>query len=156
MRDILTQDEVVAKLEGLFGKLSVVDRREHPSHGYRAVHVVVDSAGKLVEIQIRTSFQHLWAELSEKLSDLVDSAIKYGGGDELAVSLLANISDTLMAYEVAEAQMLQFLPRRDQLPPELQVQRELFEKRIENLIIEMVAPLVEMLRARGLKDDLSD
>ena len=50
--DILTQDEVVAGLNGLFDKSIVVDRREHPSHGYRAVHVIVDSAGRLVEIQV--------------------------------------------------------------------------------------------------------
>jgi len=50
--DILTQDEVVAKLKGLFDKLTVVDRREHPSHGYRAVHVIVDRRGKLIEVQV--------------------------------------------------------------------------------------------------------
>ena len=99
--DILTQDEVVARLNGLFDKLTVVDRREHPSHGYRAVHVIVDRRGKLIEVQVRTSLQHAWAQLSEKLSDEVDSAIKYGGGDEELVSLLAMMSDASMDVEIA-------------------------------------------------------
>jgi hypothetical protein len=99
--DMLTQDEVVEKLRGLFDKLAVVDRRERTSHGYRAVHVIVDRRGKLIEVQIRTSLQHAWAELSEKLSDVVDSAIKYGGGNEEFVSLLANMSEATMNVEIA-------------------------------------------------------
>src|SRR5205814_6139582 len=65
--EMADQDRLVASLKTLFESASVVDRREHPSHGYRAVHVVVKKSNKLVEIQVRTSLQHLWAELSEKL-----------------------------------------------------------------------------------------
>jgi hypothetical protein len=35
-----------------------VDRRTGPSHGYRALHVVVRLDGCLVEVQIRTVLQH--------------------------------------------------------------------------------------------------
>lgn len=93
--------DYLIKLKGLFDKLIVVDRREHPSHGYRAVHVIVDRRGKLIEVQVRTSLQHAWAELSEKLSDEVDSAIKYGSGDEELVSVLAMLSDASMDLEIA-------------------------------------------------------
>lgn len=99
--DIFAQDEVVEKLQELFERRTVDDRRERPSHGYRAVHVIVDSGGKLIEIQVRTKLQHAWAELSEKLSDVVDSAIKYGGGNEEVVSLLANMSEATMNVEIA-------------------------------------------------------
>jgi ppGpp synthetase/RelA/SpoT-type nucleotidyltranferase len=37
----------------------VIDRREKPSHGYRAVHVIVECGGRMVEIQVRTELQHL-------------------------------------------------------------------------------------------------
>src|SRR5256885_3801831 len=74
--DIIKQDEVVQSLKNLFGNVTVVDRRQQPSHGYRAVHVIIKHQGKLIEIQVRTALQHLWAELSEKFSDVSDPAIK--------------------------------------------------------------------------------
>ena len=80
--DIAEQDRVVQSLVSLFEQTTTVDRRQQPSHGYRAVHVIVRREGKLIEIQVRTALQHLWAELSEKFSDVADPAIKYGGGDE--------------------------------------------------------------------------
>jgi ppGpp synthetase/RelA/SpoT-type nucleotidyltranferase len=99
--DLATQDEVTAQLKECFDKAVPVDRRERPSHGYRAVHVIVDYHGKLIEIQVRTRLQHAWAEVSEKLSDIVDSAIKYGGGNQEVVSLLADMSEVTMNVEKA-------------------------------------------------------
>jgi putative GTP pyrophosphokinase len=101
--DITNQDRVVALLRAVFPGVTVVDRREHSSYGYRAVHVIVNVSGSLVEIQIRTSLQHLWAELSEKLSDVVDSAIKYGGGPPNIRDLLTYGSTAIADVEKAEA-----------------------------------------------------
>ena len=42
-----------------------------------------------------------WAQFSEKLSDEVDSAIKYGGGNKELISLLAMLSDATMDVEIA-------------------------------------------------------
>lgn len=56
----------------------VHDRRLSPSHGYRAVHVVVDVLGLPVEVQIRTGAQHRWAQFFEKLADLLGREIRYG------------------------------------------------------------------------------
>ncbi len=61
------------------GTIKVVDRRRKPSYGYRAVHLIVTIDGKPVEVQIRSLFQHLWAELSESTADLYGSQVKYGG-----------------------------------------------------------------------------
>jgi hypothetical protein len=47
-------------------------------HGYAAVHVVVFPDDAPIEIQIRTAWQHEWAELFEKLADLVGRGIRYG------------------------------------------------------------------------------
>lgn len=93
------QEQVVSSLCGLFSGASVIDRRVNPSYGYRAVHVVVQTSKKFVEIQIRTSLQHLWAELSEKLSDVVDRAIKYGGGAPDVRTMLARSSLTVERLE---------------------------------------------------------
>jgi hypothetical protein len=80
----------------------VIDRRERPSHGYRAMHVVVQQQGKPVEIQVRTRLQHLWAELSEKLSDVEDPSIKYGGGDEQFRAPLLQMSALVAQVERRE------------------------------------------------------
>ena len=100
--DIPEQDRVVSDLLRVFPGAKVIDRRTSPSHGYRAVHVVVNLHGKLVEIQIRTSLQHLWAELSEKLSDLFEPAIKYGSGNETARLLLHKNSASIAQIERLE------------------------------------------------------
>lgn len=59
------QDATVRLVEDAFhtiaptGKVRVVDRREKPSHGYRAVHVIAKHADIFVEVQVRTELQHL-------------------------------------------------------------------------------------------------
>jgi putative GTP pyrophosphokinase len=80
VQDIVEQDRVVEALRAAFADTSAIDRRETPSFGYRAVHIIASVSGKPVEVQVRSSLQHLWAELSEKASDVIDPAIKYGGG----------------------------------------------------------------------------
>lgn len=101
--DVPTQDDVVARLKDLFETFSLIDRRENPSHGYRAVHVIVNSGGKSVEIQVRTSLQHLWAELSEKLADVIDPSIKYGGGDPEVLDSLSVAAKEIIDVEIAES-----------------------------------------------------
>jgi GTP pyrophosphokinase len=85
---------------------SVVDRRKTPSYGYRAVHVIVRQRGTPVEIQVRTELQHGWAQLSEKLSDVADPSIKYGGGPESLKSRLLKLSETVEKMEVMESKLL--------------------------------------------------
>lgn len=54
------------------------DRRADPSHGYRALHVIVCLDGVTVEVQVRTLFQHVWADLMERLADRLGRQIRYG------------------------------------------------------------------------------
>ncbi|MGX1886157.1 hypothetical protein [Streptomyces sp. NPDC055287] len=56
----------------------VTDRRAGPSHGYRAVHVIAYPEGMSVEIQVRTRWQHEWADMFEKLADVLGRGIRYG------------------------------------------------------------------------------
>jgi hypothetical protein len=76
------QDALVQRLVDLFCEdpraPKVVDRRVDPVQGYRAVHVVVFPQGIPVEIQVRTRWQHEWADLFEKLADRVGREIRYG------------------------------------------------------------------------------
>ena len=57
---------------------SSADRRAVPSHGYRAVHVIVTVDHRLVEIQVRTTLQDLWAQVVERLADQWGRGIRYG------------------------------------------------------------------------------
>lgn len=90
--DVSEQDRIVAALVTLFDDVNVVDRRQRPSHGYRAVHVIVGVNGKAAEVQVRSRLQHSWAEISEKLADVSDAALKYGGGDPGLRQLLSDMS----------------------------------------------------------------
>ena len=96
-----------------------MDRRTNPSHGYRAVHVIVTMSETLIEIQVRSTLQHLWAEFSERLSDKVDPAIKYGGGHEQIRQALSQTSEMVAEFETlendAKAGTLQKRLRRKQM-----------------------------------------
>jgi ppGpp synthetase/RelA/SpoT-type nucleotidyltranferase len=84
------------------GKTVIIDRRLNPSHGYRAVHVIVEARDRFVEIQIRTLLQHIWAEFSEKLSDMRGSDIKYGIGDPRDLHYLQIWSHVIECHENGE------------------------------------------------------
>jgi len=103
--DVAEQDRVVASLRSVFPDASVVDRRANPSYGYRAVHVIAEISGKLIEIQIRSPLQHLWAEFSETLSDVVDPNIKYGRGNDKIRDMLTEASVLVADFEQTEMMM---------------------------------------------------
>lgn len=74
-------------------------------HGYVAVHVIVFPGDAPIEIQIRTAWQHEWAELFEKLADLVGRGIRYGEPPRRAWSreefdaLSATLQDVALASD---------------------------------------------------------
>lgn len=100
--DTSEQNVVVGALTEAFPSAATIDRRAHPSHGYRAVHVIAAVDDHPVEIQVRTELQHRWAEVSEKYSDAIDPAIKYGRGDSGIQSLLARASSDIAKVEALE------------------------------------------------------
>ena len=101
MENIAEQDRVGALVTHAFPSAKLVDRRQKPSHGYRAVHIIVETDGKLVEVQVRTELQHLWASLSEGWANAVDHFIKYGGGPE-----------DIQAFLQTQAQLVAETPER--------------------------------------------
>ena len=161
--DLKDQDDIVERLKRLFDKITIVDRRQQPSHGYRAVHVIAHSQGKLVEIQVRTSLQHLWAELSEKLSDVVDNGIKYGVGDKDSLLILAIMSNTIMKLEINESMLHQIVTRdelkdklSEDIDPELIKAQQLITLGKQS-IVELLNEAGEVIpREKGQKDAVSD
>ena len=144
--DIANQESVVESLTSLFEHTIISDRRDKPSHGYRAVHVIVNSGGKLIEIQVRTTLQQLWAELSEKCSDIVDPAIKYGGGDEDFQKPLIVMSTAVARLEAVEAQVTN-------RPADFQERLKLNRQGMFNKLREAIG-IIEELKGEG--DDISD
>ena len=76
------QDEVAASivsyLSGGSRPPKTIDRRASPSHGYRAVHVILFFDGLPVEVQVRTRMQDTWAQTMESLADRWGRGIRYG------------------------------------------------------------------------------
>lgn len=108
------QEALVRSLQDLFANAAVIDRRQRPSHGYRAVHVVVTVDGRLIEIQVRTVLQHLWAQVSERYADVVDPRIKYGGGSEQIVSLLSTSRPGSRSWKTISWKMVHWRPLLEQ------------------------------------------
>lgn len=105
--DIYLQQLALAAMQVYLDDVVIYDRRVIPSHGYRAIHVVASHRSRKVEVQLRTELQHLWAEISEKMSDIVDPRLKYGGGDATALSFLNKLSQSISKVENEEmARML--------------------------------------------------
>lgn len=107
--DMSAQELIVALIGAIFPGASVIDRRTKPSYGYRAVHLVPRISGKLVEIQVRTSLQHVWGELSEKSADVIDPDIKYGGGPDFVRDTLLSLSSALKGFEDLEYRIQRLL-----------------------------------------------
>lgn len=81
-------------------------------------------------------FQHLWAELSEKFSDTVDPGIKYGTGNNEAVTSLASTSRLIALVETLEWQLVkdQILNQAEgELDKAKQLLVELLEETRENI-----------------------
>jgi hypothetical protein len=100
--NLMEQDRVINDLKSQWPDALIHDRRARPSYGYRAVHVVVFVGRHPVEIQVRTPFQHSWASVVEKLSDVVDPDLKYGGGPQVLMKHITAISDLFASFENAE------------------------------------------------------
>lgn len=100
--DTRQQAEWRNQLHARFPGAAEDDRLRSPSHGYRAIHLIVVLEGHQVEIQIRTELQHLWAMWSEKLADAHGQGLKYGQAEPALLSLLERMSRTVLDYEHGE------------------------------------------------------
>ena len=100
--NIKAQERAVQSLRRAFPNAIIVDRRTNPSHGYRAVHVIARISEQLIEVQVRSTLQHLWAEFSERLSDRVDPSIKYGSGNAQIRQVLSQTSEMVTEFEDLE------------------------------------------------------
>jgi ppGpp synthetase/RelA/SpoT-type nucleotidyltranferase len=90
------------------------------STGYRAVHLTVRKSGRLIEAQIRTHYQHGWAELIEALDRRSewgpDVDLKHGVGPEPVIAWyrrLAELIDAAGRGIIIEEEELQGLSEQE-------------------------------------------
>ncbi|NJM44348.1 MAG: hypothetical protein HC858_10930, partial [Brachymonas sp.] len=103
----------------VFSKVKVTDRRSQPTFGYRAIHLIVVEHEKKIEIQVRTLFQHRWAQYSEALADRAGHELKYGGGHERLRTFLENMGEKIRIREL-EFLDLKIVPSVQQINSEFQ------------------------------------
>jgi len=121
--DVVEQESTVAAVAAAFGRVTVLDRRVKPSHGYRAVHLVVREGSKLIEVQVRTTLQHVWAEMCEKCADIIDPAVKYGGGPAMVRAVLDRASESVNRIEEVESALARAGAANSTLAEELRTAR---------------------------------
>jgi putative GTP pyrophosphokinase len=102
----IEQDALASRLFASFEDVTLHDRRDEPSHGYRAIHLVPRIEGERYEVQVRTRLQHAWAEVAERLAGHFGQELKYGAGDEELKTLLADTSAEVLLLESTESVFL--------------------------------------------------
>ncbi|MFN0195659.1 MAG: hypothetical protein ACKVT0_02880 [Planctomycetaceae bacterium] len=150
--DVIEQDRIVSALQKIFSQASITDRRSKPSHGYRAVHLIVTSHDRCVEIQIRTLLQHLWAQVSESLSDTFDPNIKYGGGGSTVQEYLTKWSSTVGRLEQQETQFPAFAVSHEIMKKYLDMHNRVKAQLRQQLTIELdeVKQILEKQRRESI------
>lgn len=113
------------------------DRRSHPSHGYRALHLAVQHDGCWIEVQIRTRLQHRWAEIFEKLADVVGRQVRYGSpatypDDQALVDAMHSASRNIAAIETLTRQ----LARRERRV--LRIRDRMAELRLDEPVVQQM------------------
>lgn len=77
--------------------------------GYRAIHVIVRRDGYPVEIQLRTPYQHTWAETVERWAGLTRYPLKDGEGPSDLLSYLDLVAWWFSAEERGDRPDAEFL-----------------------------------------------
>lgn len=96
---VVEQESLVLRMRARFRDANLIDRRLKPTHGYRAVHIVIPWEGASYEVQIRTRLQHAWAQSVERLSDRKFPGLKYGLGPGHILERVKLVSDVIAIFE---------------------------------------------------------
>jgi ppGpp synthetase/RelA/SpoT-type nucleotidyltranferase len=69
--------------------------RSPKGDGYRALHLINRNRGRLIEIQLRTPRQDLWANFVERLSRTVIPGLKFGEGPQVLHDYLLDTAEIM-------------------------------------------------------------
>jgi len=144
-------------IDGLFLDLKperTDDRRSGGVSGYRAIHYIVRREGRLVEVQLRTRAQNLWADVSEKLADRFGKQVKYGGeapGRPIIRKTLDALTEAIRSAESSQEEVDAIISEMESWGIEEEALDDVFEnlrRRIVNnelVLSGMVASLAALL-----------
>ena len=85
--------------------------REPKPSGYRAVHHIVRRKDCLIEVQLRTPMQDIWANQVERDSRRLGIGLKSGLGSELVHAYYAQMSDLFALREAGSEANPEFMQR---------------------------------------------
>ncbi len=98
-------DDVFAVVRQLRRNWTVTRERDYMAHpkpdGYRAVHLTVRRRGRLIEVQLRTRWQDLWANAVEEHSRLRGVDLKSGAGPKRLREAYRAISEQFAEAEAS-------------------------------------------------------
>lgn len=69
------------------------------------MHVIASVEGRLVEIQVRTKMQDLWAQAMERLADKVGREIRYGGKPRAEIAAFGKLMEAVEAVANLEERL---------------------------------------------------
>jgi hypothetical protein len=99
LQDLVT-DAVLKAFEDRDGYVAKDTRERGDDFGYRAVHVVATLDGRYAEVQIRTGYQDIWAQVVERTDKMLGTDLKHGGGPTDWLEWLLELSDVLRQHDL--------------------------------------------------------
>lgn len=101
--DLGTVEKLADQIRKKYEVISESDYRENSrTSGYRALHLIVFFSGRKIEIQLRTTKQHSWAEIVETLDKKYDLELKDGIGPTVLKNWLPRVSEALFTSDQNE------------------------------------------------------
>ncbi len=98
-----TQDAARSVARRLRRNWTIVRLRDYvedpKADGYRALHLIARRRGRLIEVQLRTPFQDLWANVVEEESRLIGADLKSGEGPKEVRDAYRDLADRAAAIE---------------------------------------------------------
>lgn len=88
---------------------------EPKDDGYRALHLINRHRGRLIEVQLRTTFQDSWANAVEANARVIAPGLKFGGGPENVREYFVALAEMLASLDQGRPVDRELLTRLDGL-----------------------------------------
>jgi ppGpp synthetase/RelA/SpoT-type nucleotidyltranferase len=88
---------------------------EPKDDGYRALHLINRNRGRLIEVQLRTTYQDAWANTVEANARVVAPGLKFGGGPEVVRDYFVAMAEMLARLDQGRQVERELLQRIDRL-----------------------------------------